>query len=143
MDDNSDNIINLAHWKPKKQTPALSSTWVAGDAADSIERNPMSEAEMLDTWGLTEEEVGDLTWWGIDFRKSVLLQHLSDMRLAERQDQDLMTALGGQLALAVGASLISRMSVKEIGELVESLCASDATITSLFQTVTQDAVARL
>jgi hypothetical protein len=103
---------------------------------------------MLETWGLTEEELGDLTYWGIEFRKSVLLQHSTDMRqrLTEHQDQLPMTALGEQLAIAVGALLISRASVKEIGELVEGLRKSDATIAALFQPVIsihQEALAQL
>jgi hypothetical protein len=87
----------------------------------------MLEEEMLATWGLTEEELGDLSFWGIDFRKSVLLQHAADMRTrnAELPNQLPMAALGGQLALAVGALLISRTSVKEIGELVDSLLHGD------------------
>jgi hypothetical protein len=143
--DNGNNIINLALWKPTKQAPTLSSTWVA---TDPLEEVGMSEAEMLETWGLTEEELGDLTYWGIEFRKSVLLQHSTDMRqrLTEHQDQLPMTALGEQLAIAVGALLISRASVKEIGELVEGLRKSDATIAALFQPVIsihQEALAQL
>jgi hypothetical protein len=117
-----DNIIELAQWKPKK--PALTSTWIATESNDD---SAMSEEEMLATWGLTEEELGDLSFWGIDFRKSVLLQHATDMRTrdAELPKQLPMAALGEQLALAVGASLISRTSVKEIGELVDSLLNGD------------------
>jgi hypothetical protein len=117
-----DNIIELAQWKPKK--PALTSTWIATESKDD---SAMSEEEMLATWGLTEEELGDLSFWGIDFRKSVLLQHATDMRTrnAELPMQLPMAALGEQLALAVGALLISRTSVKEIGELVDSLLNGD------------------
>jgi hypothetical protein len=109
-----DNIIDLAQWKPKQ--PALASTWVATEGCDI----PMSE-------GLTEEELGDLSFWGIDFRKSVLLQHATAMRTrnAAPPSQLPMAALGEQLALAIGALLISRTSVKEIGELVDLLLHGD------------------
>lgn len=116
-----DNIIELAQRKPNK--PALTSTSVAIQGCDI----PMSEEEVLATWGLTEEELGDLSFWGIDFRKSILMQHATDMRTrnAEIPNQFLMDALGQQLALAIGALLISRTSVKEIGELVDSLLHGD------------------
>jgi hypothetical protein len=116
-----DNIIELAQCKPKK--PALASTSIATEGCDM----PMSEAEMLATWGLTEDELYDLSFWGIDFRKSVLLQHATDMRIRNvgLPNQPAKAALGEQLAQAVGALLISRSSVKEIGELVDSLLNGD------------------
>jgi hypothetical protein len=117
-----DNIVELAKWKPMK--PALTSTWIA---TESNEDNPMTEEEMLVAWGLTEEELGDLSFWGIDFRKSVLLQHATAMRTRNSAppSQLPMAALGEQLALAIGALLISRTSVKEIGELVDLLLHGD------------------
>jgi hypothetical protein len=116
-----DNIIELAQWKPKQ--PALTSTSVATEGCDM----PMSEDEMRETWCLTEDELCDLSFWGIDFRKSVLLQHATDMRIRNvgLPNQPAKAALGEQLALAVGALLISRSSVKEIGELVDSLLNGD------------------
>ncbi len=131
-DSNHDNgnIINMALWKPAKKAAVLSSTWVA---TDPLEEVGMSEGEMRDTWSLTEEEFGDLTYWGIEFRKSVLLQHSSALRnLAERQDRNMAEALGDQLALAVGALLIARTSVKEVGELVEAVKKGDAVIAGQF-----------
>lgn len=83
------------------------------------------------------EEFGDLTYWGHEFRKSVLLKHMQSLRLAAaaRPHASPMDELGEQLALAVGALLISRVGVQGIGELVETFLRSgnDAVIAGMFE----------
>jgi hypothetical protein len=99
----------------------------------------------LDELGLTEQEFGDLSFWGVEFRKSILVQHAADMRL--RQGKTYVPTTFGDvitrhLTLAIGALLIQRASTKEIGELVDSLRKSDVIIADLFQTLINDVQAR-
>jgi hypothetical protein len=79
--------------------------------------------EIFETWGITADEFGDLTYWGHEFRKPVLLQHMSALRdkAAAQTYESPQEALGEQLALAVASLLISRMNVGELGKMVDKV----------------------
>ena len=115
--DNTTNIIkfNLNHRTSK---PA--------EASEDGPHSPEEEREIFETWGVTADEFLDLTHWGLEFRKPVLLQHLRALRnnLATQPcDADRLpnTALAEQLALALVEKLITQMSVMEIGKLVDDV----------------------